>query len=79
MNENQIKETLTTIANEITAKLPNTGFVLLTYEFNKTGRTMYISNSNREDVLKAMQEFIDKNTENPEMFGKDVEEEKRTN
>ena len=33
---------------------------------------MYISNSNREDVLKAMQEFIDKNTENPEMFGKDV-------
>ena len=72
MNENQIKETLTTIANEITAKLPNTGFVLLTYEFNKTGRTMYISNSNREDVLKAMQEFIDKNTENPEMFGKDV-------
>ena len=72
MNENQIKETLTTIANEIIAKLPNTGFVLLTYEFNKTGRTMYISNSNREDVLKAMQEFIDKNTENQEMFGKDV-------
>ena len=72
MNENQIKETLTTIANELTAKLPNTGFVILTYEFNKTGRTMYISNSNREDVLKAMQEFIDKNTENPEMFGKDV-------
>ena len=72
MNENHIKETLTTIANEITAKLPNTGFVLLAYEFNKTGRTMYISNSNREDVLKAMQEFIDKNTENPEMFGKDV-------
>lgn len=72
MDENQIKETLTTIANEITARLPDTGFVLLTYEFNKTGRTMYISNSNREDVLKAMQEFIDKNTENPEMFGKDV-------
>ena len=72
MNENQIKETLTTIANEITAKLPNTGFVLLTYEFNKTGRIMYISNSNREDVLKAMQEFVDKNINDPEMFGKDV-------
>ena len=33
---------------------------------------MYISNSNREDVMFAMCEFLQKNMDDPEMFGKDV-------
>ena len=32
----------------------------MTYPFNVTGKTYYVSNSNREDVVKAMQEFIKK-------------------
>lgn len=37
------------------------GFFLMVYEHNTdTGRSNYVSNSNREDVVKAMKEFIAK-------------------
>lgn len=40
------------------------GFALLVFPQNTSdGRMNYISNSNREDMLVAMQEFIDKNKE----------------
>lgn len=50
------------------------GFALLTYEFGdaKDRKMMYISNSNRVDVIKAMLEFVDKNINDPKIFGKDV-------
>ena len=50
------------------------GFALLAYEFGdaENRRMMYVSNSNREDVIKSMLEFCDKNLNDPEMFGKDV-------
>ena len=63
------------IAKEIKEKLPEgMGFALLAYEFGDIDdmKMMYISNSNREDVLKAMLEFVDKNLNDPKMFGKDV-------
>ena len=63
------------IAKEISQKLPEgMGFALLTYEFGEVDnkKMLYVSNSNREDVLKAMLEFVNKNLNNPEMFGKDV-------
>ena len=63
------------IAKEIDQKLPEgMGFALLTYEFGEVDnkKMLYVSNSNREDVLKAMLEFVNKNLNNPEMFGKDV-------
>ena len=63
------------IAKEIKEKLPEgIGFALLAYEFGdaEDRRMMYISNSNREDVLKAMLEFVNKNLNDPEMFGKDI-------
>lgn len=34
------------------------GFMLLTFDFGEGGRTSYISNAEREDVIKAMQEWI---------------------
>ncbi len=34
------------------------GFVLLTFDFGEGGTTSYISNCEREGVIKAMQEFI---------------------
>ena len=63
------------IAKDISQKLPERmGFALLTYEFGEVDnkKMLYVSNSNREDVLKAMLEFVNKNLNNPEMFGKDV-------
>lgn len=73
--EQQANDALQAIAKEIKERLPeNMGFALLTYEFGdaENRRMMYVSNSNREDVIKSMLEFCDKNLNDPEMFGKDV-------
>lgn len=73
--EQQATDALQAIAKEIKERLPeNMGFALLAYEFGdaENRRMMYVSNSNREDVIKSMLEFCDKNLNDPEMFGKDV-------
>lgn len=73
--EQQANNVLQNIAKDIKAKLPKgMGFALLTYEFGdaENRRMMYISNSNREDVIKSMLEFCNKNLNDPKMFGKDV-------
>lgn len=73
--EQQANDALQAIAKEIKEKLPESmGFALLAYEFGGADdrRMMYISNSNREDVSKAMLEFVNKNLNDPKMFGKDV-------
>ena len=73
--EKQANDALQAIAKEIKERLPeNMGFALLAYEFGdaENRRMMYVSNSNREDVIKSMLEFCDKNLNDPEMFGKDV-------
>lgn len=73
--EQKANDALQAIAKDIKEKLPEKmGFALLTYEFGEGDdkRMMYISNSNREDVIKAMLEFVDKNLNDPKMFGKDV-------
>lgn len=73
--EQQANDALQAIAKEIKERLPeNMGFALLAYEFGdaENRRMMYVSNSNREDVIKSMLEFCDKNLNDPEMFGKDV-------
>lgn len=73
--EQQVSEALQSIAKEIKEKLPEKmGFTLLAYEFgDKEDRKMlYVSNSNREDVIKSMLEFCDKNLRDPKIFGKDI-------
>lgn len=73
--EQQANDALQAIAKEIKERLPeNMGFALLAYEFGdaENRRMMYVSNSNREDVIKSMLEFCDKNLNDPGMFGKDV-------
>ena len=70
--EQQASNMLQEIARDINKKLPeNFGFTLLAYEFgDDNGRKMlYVSNSDREDIVNAMQEFITKTKDN---FGKDV-------
>ena len=62
------------IAKEIKEKLPDgMGFALLAYEFGDADsrRMMYVSNSDRADVQKAMLEFCTKLGD--ENYGKEVE------
>ena len=65
--------TLKRIAKNIDKSLPKDfGFVLLTFKFNESNsKLMYISNSNRSDVIKAMEEWIDK-VNSDEKYGKDL-------
>ena len=73
--ERQANDVLQEIAKDIKEKLPEKmGFALLAYEFGDIDdrKMMYISNSNREDVIKSMLEFCDKNLQDSKMFGKDV-------
>lgn len=70
--EQQANDTLQNIARDIKAKLPeNMGFALLAYEFGdeKNRQMLYVSNSQREDVILAMTEFIKKQLEDPTLFG----------
>lgn len=74
--EQETHDLLQDIAKDIQDKLPNgMGFMLMAYEFGDAeGRkTLYVSNSNRGDVMKAMIEFLEKNLDNPEIWGKDVD------
>lgn len=73
--EKQANDVLQSIAKDIKEKLPEgMGFALLAYEFGdaEDKRMLYVSNSNREDVMRAMVEFLEKNVNDPKMFGKDV-------
>lgn len=73
--EQEVSGMLQEIAKEIRDKLPEKmGFALLTYEFGDEDyrRMLYVSNSNREDVLRVMLEFVDKNLNDSKMYGKDV-------
>ena len=56
MSRNVMQE----LAQHIDSKLGKKyGFTLMVYEHNtEDGRMNYVSNSNREDVVKAMKEFI---------------------
>lgn len=56
-----VKQQLRRIANALEEMLPKGfGFTLLTYAHKENGEMMYVSNSKREDVVKAMEEFIEK-------------------
>lgn len=73
--EQQVNDMMQEIASEISNKLPEgMGFTLLAYEFGEGNdkKMMYVSNSNREDVMLAMCEFLQKNMDDPKMFGRDV-------
>lgn len=40
------------------------GFVVLTFDWDGQGMTNYISNGHRDDMIKSLKEFIDKNERN---------------
>lgn len=60
---NDVRERLQELARTISVTLPPyTGFALLCFDFGSNGRLEYVSNANRESIVKAMIEFIS-NTE----------------
>ena len=67
------KENLNLLANMVDNALPdNMGFCLMVFPFGgKGGRLQYISNGNREDVVKALKEWIT-TVDTDEKFGKDI-------
>lgn len=71
--EEYIKGKLQNIAKNIDKELPEGfGFALLTFKFDAepdTSELMYVANANRQDIVKAMKEWIEK-TENS--FGNDT-------
>ena len=75
--EQEANAVLQNIARDVKEKLPeNMGFALLAYEFgpvpeNEERKMLYVSNSQREDVILAMTEFIKKQLDDPKLFGKD--------
>lgn len=59
--ELEVKKQLQNIASVLKEMLPEGfGFILLAYAHKEKGEMMYVSNSKREDVIKAMEEFIEK-------------------
>lgn len=73
IKEEYIKGELQDIAKNIDKKLPEGyGFALLTFKFNAdpdTSELMYVANANRQDIVKAMEEWIEKTKVN---FGNDT-------
>lgn len=71
--EEIVKSKLQGIARKVDNELPEGfGFIVLTFKFNSkpdTSQMMYVSNANREDVVKAMEEFIQKTKSN---YGNDT-------
>jgi hypothetical protein len=56
-----VKGKMKTIAGKVHEELPDGfGFVVLAFNFGEGGELMYVSNANREDVVKTMKEFIKK-------------------
>lgn len=70
-NEEEIvKRKMQTIAHKVKEELPDGfGFVVLSFIFDNPGQMMYVSNANREDIVKAMKEWIEKTENN---YGNDT-------
>lgn len=71
MNE-FVKSKMQKIAKKVDEELPNGyGFVVLAFNFGEgpDNEMMYVSNANREDIVKAMQEWIEKTEQN---YGNDT-------
>lgn len=65
-----VKSKMQTIARKVDEELPKGyGFIVLGFKFDDAGEMIYVSNTDRQDVVKAMKEFIDKTESN---YGNDT-------
>jgi hypothetical protein len=66
----QIESDLKKIGKTIADVLPDGwGFTLFIFSFGEDGNTFYLSNAKREDMLKALVEFIMRQQEEGEQRG----------
>lgn len=64
VRNDEIEAALRAKAKLIAADLPKGwGFALLLFTFGEGGSLFYIGNGDREDMIKAMKEFIARNTQ----------------
>lgn len=56
-SETETREIMQAFAQTIAEVLPGYGFILMIFEFNSNGRANYVSNADRAEVLKMMEEF----------------------
>ena len=69
-NEEILKGKMKDIARKVDEELPQGfGFIVLAFRFNEEGEMIYVSNANREGVVQAMKEFIEKTENN---YGNDT-------
>jgi hypothetical protein len=55
----QIKSLLREIGNKIRSQIPpGWGFTLFIFSYGEGGATFYLSTANRDDMIKALREFI---------------------
>lgn len=57
---NETKQIMHNVARMLNESLPGLGFVLLIFQFNKIGYSNYISNTNREDIIRSLREAADR-------------------
>lgn len=70
--DEEVKRKMQRIAKKVDGELPTGyGFVVLAFQFGEAkGREMmYVSNANRQDIVKAMKEWIEKTEKS---FGNDT-------
>lgn len=68
--EEFVKGKMQEIAKKVNDELPvGFGFVVLSFSFDKPGLMMYVSNADRQDIVKAMKEWIEKTESN---YGNDT-------
>ena len=60
MNDAETKEIMQDFGKIVATLLPGYGFFLMIFEFNSQSRCNYISNAEREDVIRSMKEFIER-------------------
>ena len=65
----QTEEMMRSLGEAITDVFPGMGFVVLAFEFNEPGISNYISNANKDDIVKTLRETADK-LESGAMIGK---------
>lgn len=46
------------LATKVKQQIPGLGFALIVFEVNKPGMSNYISNCQREDMIKALEETV---------------------
>lgn len=58
MNRQIGGEQMRQLAKKIEKEIPGLGFAVLVFEFHKPGMANYVSNAQREDMIKAMEETL---------------------